>query len=170
MNHVVTWIALINRSPCTSTTFVQSILFLIAVAEFKDDVYAEKGEDRAFEAYIGLINEYIKDDSPSEVNINSSAKLLILRHIQRSAFMKLERVNIRFTACTFFVSNSDGASRDALRGVNTPTTLYHRSTLCIGSLATVGRNFTEQATETTFLQHVSVPRTADRPSPDPVCL
>lgn len=66
----------------------------MAVSEFKSSAdSADTNEGSKFEHFIAVVDEYIKDSSPSEVNIDSVTKSHILTYTERDAYMQLDLVS-----------------------------------------------------------------------------
>lgn len=72
----------------------KSLEFLIAVSEFKDLVHATRDNegDEGFNAFTRIVDEYIKSNSPSEVNISGAAKARIVKYVDRGAYTQLSLV------------------------------------------------------------------------------
>lgn len=66
----------------------------MAVKEFKNRFRGDGRENDAFESFVSIVNEYIKDKSPSEVNIDSRAKSYILKFNARETFVRLDSVRV----------------------------------------------------------------------------
>lgn len=78
--------------PLTVTPSVQSIQFLVDVSSFKHAVQAADIDD--FHAFVSIVDEYIKDDSPSEINIDSCAKRNVPMHLSPREYVKLDKVSL----------------------------------------------------------------------------
>lgn len=66
----------------SSLLYAQSFQFLVDASEFKSSVIAaHNGQDgkESYEEFTVITNEYIKDNSNSEINIDSHTKKQILR-------------------------------------------------------------------------------------------
>eukprot|EP00752_Nemacystus_decipiens_P013004 g11505.t1 len=79
---------------CRKALCSESFQFLVAVSEFQIVVaaaYSDGGENSkdGFDEYTAVVNEYIKDNSNSEVNIDSATKKKILAFCQRPAYISL---------------------------------------------------------------------------------
>ena len=77
----------------------QSFQFLIAVSEFKSSVHAtdggSEGSEGGYDKFMVIVNEYIKGNSNSEVNISSKIREEILAFSEHSAYMSLRTVRRR---------------------------------------------------------------------------
>lgn len=75
----------------------QSFQFLVAVSEFQNLVLStpesREGKDDYYEEFISIINEYIKVNSDSEINIDSSERKELLEFHERSAYSSLSLVS-----------------------------------------------------------------------------
>lgn len=72
----------------------QSFEFLLDVAEFKKSTMNQDGKDD-FEEFLAIVNEYIKNSSDSEINIDHRMKNKILKFSERSAYIALDTVCAR---------------------------------------------------------------------------
>lgn len=66
--------------------------FLTALWELREGGHGATDEREEFESFLSIVNEYIRDNSPSEVNIDYKTKKSILQYAQRSAYMQLPLV------------------------------------------------------------------------------
>lgn len=67
----------------------------MAVSEFDVSLHAAKGrteENDHYEEFMAIVNEYIRDKSASEINIDSNTKQRILDFGERSAYASLGMV------------------------------------------------------------------------------
>ena len=80
---------------CLLRTYLQSFQFLVDASEFQSSIHAatsiQEGKD-CYEEFVSIINEYIKDNSNSEINIDSRTKTQILRFEGRSSYASLDMV------------------------------------------------------------------------------
>lgn len=80
---------------------LQSFQFLVDVSEYQDFVHATHDEiakskdDLDFEAFTVIFNEYIKRDSNSKVNIDSSSKKKLGALSDRLAYVSLDLVSVK---------------------------------------------------------------------------
>lgn len=75
---------------------MQTILFLEAAWAFKTSVRASTAtEDSNFALFMDIFDNYIKDGSPFEVNIDSNTKSCIVQRTNMDAFKQLPRVRTR---------------------------------------------------------------------------
>eukprot|EP00752_Nemacystus_decipiens_P013003 g11504.t1 len=79
---------------CRKALCSESFQFLVDVSEFKNAVaaaHASGGESSQddFEEFTVVVNEYIKDNSNSEINIASATKRKILGFCERSTYISL---------------------------------------------------------------------------------
>ncbi len=81
---------------------IQSYQFLLDVSEFKEDILldaAANGEDKkgfkGFGSYSAIVNDYIKDGSHSEVNIEFKTKCDILKFAKFKDYASLDLVRER---------------------------------------------------------------------------
>lgn len=80
--------------PVSSRT--QSILFLKAAWAFNDSVHASTAnEDTNFALFMEIFDQYIKDGSPFEVNIDSKTKSFIKTRTNMETFKQLPLVRTR---------------------------------------------------------------------------
>lgn len=81
-------------TPLLSRAGCQSFQFLVDVSEFQHLVLGvhgagqDSGKDE-FDEFTAIVDEYIKDNSNSEINIDSSTKKKILALCERSAYSSL---------------------------------------------------------------------------------
>lgn len=74
-------------------SYYQSVQFLSAVAEFKETCHALLvDEETEFGLFISIVQEFIQDRSPGEVNIGGETKSEILVYAQREVYMRLSAV------------------------------------------------------------------------------
>ena len=75
---------------------MQSFQFLVDVENFQRSVHAahSSGEEgrECYEQYVAIVDEYIKDNSNSEINIDSRAKKKIMGFEERSSYASLDLV------------------------------------------------------------------------------
>ena len=75
---------------------VQSFQFLVDVSEFQSSFHhaqrSEEGRHDDFNDFIRIVNEYIKDNSSSEVNIDCTTRSAILAFVERSEYESLDAV------------------------------------------------------------------------------
>lgn len=91
----------------------QSFQFLVDASEFQGSVYAalnnvvEDGKD-CYDEFVGIVNEYIKDNSNSEINIDSRTKKNIMGFEERSSYASLDvvRGRVEHFACMKCVFSS----------------------------------------------------------------
>ena len=81
----------------SSLLYLQSFQFLIDASEFQIAVHAvtsnqERKDGDCYEEFLCIVNEYIKDNSNSEINIDSRAKQHILKFEARSSYASLDTV------------------------------------------------------------------------------
>lgn len=78
----------------------KSFQFLVDVSKFKSSVHAaHQGGNDDYEEFIVIVDEYIKDNSNCEVNIDSRTKKKILGFGERSVYASLGTVKNR---CLFY--------------------------------------------------------------------
>lgn len=58
------------------------------------DGSAESKDDLDFETFMAIVNEYIRDNSTSEINIDSSSKKKTMAFCDRVAFVFLDPVSV----------------------------------------------------------------------------
>ncbi|CAM9757068.1 unnamed protein product [Ectocarpus fasciculatus] len=77
---------------CRKALCIESFQFLVAVSEFQSLVHATPGSREGndeFEEFINIVNEYIRVNSSSEINIDSSIRRKLLEFHERSAYFAL---------------------------------------------------------------------------------
>lgn len=70
----------------------QSFQFLVDVSEFHKSIRTQDGKDD-FEEFLAIVNDYIKDGSNFEINIDHRTKKDILKFSERSAYISLNTVS-----------------------------------------------------------------------------
>jgi len=80
------------------------------VSEFLDLFHAHHSEGRedAYDCFIRIVNEYVKVNSSSEVNIDSATREAILAFSERSEYESLDAVSRRFLLKTALITNDVG--------------------------------------------------------------
>lgn len=68
---------------------LQSLQFIIAAADFEALCFSGADESTEFDTFVGIVDRYIKDNSPFEVNIDSQAKRRIIRAVDAASFKEL---------------------------------------------------------------------------------
>lgn len=98
---------------------LQSFQFLLDVFEFKNDIVldaAANGEDRkgfkGFGGYLAIVNDYIKDGAPSEVNIEFRTKRDITKHTKFTTYSSLDLVSERHTQRNHTGKKQTGSERE----------------------------------------------------------
>ncbi|CAM9672494.1 unnamed protein product [Ectocarpus sp. 8 AP-2014] len=80
---------------CRRSLCGESFQFLVDVEEFKDLIAGSAAEENeksfgGFGGYLAIVNDYIKDGSHSEVNIASTTKRSIMKHMKFTAYAALQ--------------------------------------------------------------------------------
>ena len=79
----------------SSPSYLQSFQFLVDASEFESSVYAatsSQGVKDCYDEFLVIVDEYIKDNSNSEINIDSRTKKQILRFEGHSSYAALDLV------------------------------------------------------------------------------
>ncbi|CAN0335808.1 unnamed protein product, partial [Ectocarpus sp. 12 AP-2014] len=75
---------------CRKALCSESIMFLKAARAYNDSVYASTANaDTNFALFMEILDKYIKDGSPFEINIESKTKSFIMRRTDKEAFKQL---------------------------------------------------------------------------------
>lgn len=79
----------------------QSIQFLVAVKEYKEIVRApgEADPTKPFAKLIGIIDKFVRDRSPFEVNLGSSTKTAVVKMADAATFRELSLVSCHSVEC-----------------------------------------------------------------------
>lgn len=83
----------------------------MAVLEFQESVHSAQGRPEGqdhFEEFIAIVDEFIKDKSESEINIDGSTKKRLLGFVERAVYASLSMVSTWTMLFTSRNSRGDG--------------------------------------------------------------